>query len=70
MQPGLLRDLLQPERLRVLREHVEQLHHAGDDLDRVLLRVVGGRHGGGIVSHDVKHSVLRSHADSRRMPCP
>src|SRR5574339_59441 len=41
MQPGVLRDLLQAERLGMLREHVEQAHHAVDDLDRALLLVVG-----------------------------
>ena len=37
MQPGVLRDLLQAERLRMRGQHVEQLHHPRDDLDRVLL---------------------------------
>jgi hypothetical protein len=41
MQAGVLRDLLQPERLRVLREHFQQPHHAVDDLDRAFLLVVG-----------------------------
>src|SRR4026209_1379761 len=42
MQPGVLRDLLQAERLRVQREHFQQPHHAVDDLDRALVLVVGG----------------------------
>src|SRR5512145_3059187 len=40
MQPRVLRDLLEAERLRMLREHVEQPHHAVDDLDRALVLVV------------------------------
>ena len=47
VQPGVLRDLLQAERLGMLGEHVEQLHHPLDDLDRaflVALGVHGARH--------------------------
>ena len=44
MQARVLRDLLQPERLGMLRQHVEQAHHALDHLDRVLLLVPGGSH--------------------------
>jgi hypothetical protein len=39
MQPGVLRDLLQPERLGMLLQHVEQAHHALDHLDRIFLLV-------------------------------
>ena len=41
VQPGVLGDLLQPERLGMLREHFQQPHHAVDDLDRALVLVVG-----------------------------
>jgi hypothetical protein len=40
MQPGVLRDLLQSERLGMLGEDIEQPHHAVDDLDRAFLLVV------------------------------
>jgi hypothetical protein len=36
MQPRVLRELLEAERLGMLAEHVEQLHHPVDDLDRSL----------------------------------
>jgi hypothetical protein len=39
MKPGVLRDLLEPERLRMLLQHVEQPHHALDDLDGIFLLV-------------------------------
>src|SRR6185295_13407788 len=42
MQAGVLRDLLEAERLGMLREHFQQPHHAVDDLDRALVLVVGG----------------------------
>jgi hypothetical protein len=44
MQPGVLGDLLQAQRLGMLLQHVEQAHHALDDLDRVLLLVPGSGH--------------------------
>src|SRR5258705_1108731 len=43
MQLGVLRDLLQAERLRMLRKHLEQARHALDHLDRILL-LVSRRH--------------------------
>jgi hypothetical protein len=42
MQARVLRDLLQPERLGVLREHLEQPHHPVDHLDGAF-RVFPGR---------------------------
>jgi len=47
MQPGVLRDLLQSKRLGMLRQDIEQLHHALDHLDRILSVLLGtrGMHG-------------------------
>jgi len=41
VQAGVLRDLLEAERLGMPGQHVEQLHHPRDDLDRILLFAFG-----------------------------
>ena len=43
MKSGVLRDLLEAQRLGMLRQDVEQLHHALDHLDRILRAISGLR---------------------------
>ncbi|OPZ04126.1 MAG: hypothetical protein BWZ09_02008 [Alphaproteobacteria bacterium ADurb.BinA305] len=45
MQPGLDRELLELDRIGMFGQHVEQLHHAFDDLDRGLAFGTGGGFG-------------------------
>ncbi|WP_454458294.1 hypothetical protein [Thauera phenylacetica] len=45
MQPSLDRELLELDRIGVIGKHVEQLHHALDDLDRGLAFGAGGGFG-------------------------